>query len=181
MIGMLVFLILAILTLFVHILGGRSLIGTFLFLAIFAMAAKIGGFVGSILLGFAGAPGALLGMNSTVYQTSRWIGLLLSSIGQGIFALVFVALTVGYVRHAISQPNTCPWILWIAGFLVAMSPIKSAAEQSRIEEITNPEMVRGNILHTALGFPCIVAPVAYFIFAFIPKAMSPFSWLPFVN
>ena len=85
------------------------------------------------------------------------------------------------MRHAISQPNTCRWILWIAGFLVAISPVKSAAEQSRIEELQNPEMVRDNVLHMALGFTCIVAPVAYLIFAIFPKVMRHFSWLPFVD
>jgi hypothetical protein len=116
MIGILIFLGLAIFTLFVHILGGSSQIGTFLFLAIFAIAAKISGFVGSILMGFAGAPGALLTRcdmppYTKAYQTRRWTGLLLSAIGQCIFILLFVALTVGYVRHVISQPNTCHWIL----------------------------------------------------------------------
>jgi hypothetical protein len=184
MIGMLIFLVLAIITVFVHIFGDSSQIGTFLFLAILAIAAKIGGFVGSILIGFAGAPGALLARGdeySKAYRSRRWAGLLLSAIGQCFVALIFVALTIVYVRHAISQPNTCPWILWIAGFLVAISPVKSSAEQSRIEEITNPTMVRDNVLHMALGFPCIVAPVAYLIFAFFPKTMRFFSWLPFVD
>lgn len=186
MIVILIFLVLAILTLFIHILGNNSQIGTFLFLVIFAIAAKIGGFFGSILMGFAGAPGALIARcnmpaYSKAYQTRKRIGLLLSAIGQCFFILLFVVLTVGYVRHSISQPNTCLWILWIAGFLVAISPVKSAAEQSRIEELQNPEMVRDNVLHTALGFPCFVAPVAYLIFAFFPKVMSPFSWLPFVD
>lgn len=186
MIGILIFLVLALFTLFIHIFGDNSQIGTFLFLVIFAIAAKISGFIGSILMGFAGAPGALLARcdmppYSKAYQTRKWIGLLLSAIGQCIFILLFVALTVSYVRHAISQPNTCLWILWIAGFLVAISPVKSAAEQSRIEELHNPEMVRDNVLHMALGFSCIVAPVAYFIFAFFPKVMRHFSWLPFVG
>jgi len=189
MIGILIFLILAILTLFIHIFGEISQVETFLFLAIFAIAAKISGFVGSILMGFAGAPGALLTWKTRcdmppytrAYQARRWTGLLFSAIGQCIFIILFVALTVGYVRQVISKHNTCPWILWIAGFLVAISPVKSAAEQSRWEELINPEMVRDNVLHMALGFPCIVVPVAYLIFAFFPKAMSPFSWLPFVN
>jgi len=187
MIRILLFLVLAILTVFFHILGGSSQAGTLLFLAIFFIASMVTGFVGSILMGFAGAPGALLTRcdmppYTKAYQTRRWAGLLLSAIGQCSVALLFVALTIGYVRHAIFQPNTCPWILWIAGFWVAISPVKSAAEQSRIEELSDPRMVRDNVLHMALGFPCIVAPVAYFIFAFFPGVMSRiFSWLPFVD
>ncbi len=186
MIGIFIFLVLAVFTLFVHIFSGSSQIGTFLFLVIFAIAAKIGGFLGSILMGFAGAPGALLARCDNppwtkVYKTRRWTGLLLSAIGQCIFIFLFVALAVGYIRHAISQPKTCPWILWIAGFLVALSPVSSAAKQSKIEELHNPEMVRDNVLHIALGLPCFVAPVAYLIFAFFPKSLSLFSWLPFVN
>jgi len=186
MIVILIFFVLAIITLFIHILGSNSQIGTFLFLVIFAIAAKIAGFLGSILMGFAGAPGALLAKcdmpsYSKAYQTRKRIGLLLSGIGQCIFILLFVVITVVYVRLAISQPNTCNWILWIAGFLVAISPVKSAAEQSRIEELQNSEMVNDNVLHMALGFPCIVAPGAYLIFAFFPKVMRHFSWLPFVD
>jgi len=186
MIGILIFLILAIITLFVHILGSNSQIGTFLFLLKFAIAIMIGGFLGSILMRFAGEPGALLARcnmptYSKAYQARKWIGLLLSAIGQCIFIFLFIILTVGYVRHAISQPNTCRWILWIAGFLVAISPVKSAAAQSLIEELQNPEMVRDNVIHMALGFPCIVAPVAYLIFAFFPKVMRHCSQLPFVD
>ena len=80
MIVILIFLVLAIFTLFIHIFGSNSQIGTFLFLVIFAIAAKIGGFLGSILMGFAGAPGALLAScdmppYSKAYQTRKWLGL----------------------------------------------------------------------------------------------------------
>jgi len=183
MIGLLIFLFLTLLTLCIHIFGDDSQIGTFLFLLIFAVAAKIAGFLGSILLGFAGAPGALVaGCNmppySKAYQTRKIIGLLLSGIGQCMFVLLFIIMTVAYVRDAISQPNTCGWILWIAAFLVAVSPVASAARQSKMEELNSPEMVRHNVLHMALGFACIVAPVAYLILALFPKLMSHFSWLP---
>lgn len=161
MIRTLVMLVLVISTLFVHIFGGSSQIGTLFFLVIFAVSAKFSGFIGSILIGFAGAPGTLIAMChnhsapwSRTYRSRRLSGFLLCAMGQGIFVIIFAALTIGFVKYTVSQPNTCSWILWIAGFLVATSPTYSALQQSVWEEKNNPEMVRGNILHLALPLSC---------------------------
>lgn len=172
------FLVLAIITLFLHIFGKSSQTGTFFYLAIFFIADWLVGLIGSILIGLGGAPGALFAgdVNSETYKNRRWAGLFLSFIGQSIVAIIFVALTVVFVKFVIFKPNTSSWILWIAGFIVAISPVKSAAQQSKMEEKFNPEMVRGNVLHMALGFTCIVAPIAYIIFAFFPKTMWFLSW-----
>lgn len=180
---MVIMLGLILCTVCVNIFGGSSQVGTYLSLLVFACAAWIVGPIGSLLMGFAGAPGALLGTCdmrpwTTTYQTRRWIGLFLSGIGQSAIAVLFVVLSVSCVRHAISLPNTSPWILWIGGFALAMSPVKSACRQSRHEELINPEMVQGNILHMALGLPCIVTPVAFVALAVSPRAMSLFAWLP---
>ena len=67
---------------------------------------------------------------------------------------------------------------WVLNTFTVISPVASAARQSKMEELNSPEMVRHNVLHMALGFACIVAPVAYLILALFPKLMRHFSWLP---
>lgn len=188
MIRILVFLVLAIFTLFVHIFGSNSQIGTFSFLVIFAIATFLSGFVGSILLGFTDSLGALLAKCDMppyrrTYQTRLWRGVLLSAMIQSIFIIFFIALTVSFVKYAISQPNTCPWILWIAGFIIAISPGTYAAGVSKLDKLM--DMTQRNWNGGLQGFFCIIcifiAPVLYLIFACSPKAMSYFSWLPFVD
>ena len=184
----LIFLVLAILTLLVHIFGSNSQIGTFRCLVMFAIATFVSGFLGSILLGISDSLGALIAKcdippYKRAYQTRLWRGVLLSAMIQSIFIIFFVALIVSFVKYAISQPNTCPWILWIAGLVIAMSPGIYAAGLSKLDKLM--DMTQRNWNGGLQGFFCMicifVAPVLYLIFACSPKAMSYFSLLSFVE
>jgi len=159
--------------------------GSLFYVVIFIILMMIGGSLGSILIGFGGAPGAFLAMgdrDSSAYRVRWWLGLFISAIGQAIVSLALVAVVVSLVRYAVSQPNTWAWVLWVVGFFVAISPGASAASQSRMEQRENPEMIRNHVLHLALGLTCIIDPVGYIVFAIFPNVMSRlFSWLPYVS
>ena len=189
-IDILIFLILATFTLFVHIFGSKSQTGTFKFLVIFAVVTWLSGEYGSKLLGLADSWGASLARcdsppYSKIYRNRLWKGVLFSVLVQSIFTIIFVASTVVYVKHAISRPNTNSWILWIAGFIIAMSPGTYAAGLSKLDKLMNMAMIQRNWNGGLQGFFCIICifitPFLYLIFACSPKAMSYFSWLPFVD
>ena len=191
----LIFLVLAILTLLVHIFGSNSQIGTFRFLVMFSITTIFSGFVGSIALGLADSLGALFAKSDTptyrkITQIRLWGGVLLSATMQSIFIIFFIALIVSFVKYAISQPNTCSWILWIAGFVIAISPAAYAAGRYKLEKLM--DMIKrdctggllGDWTGGLLGFLCIIcifiSPVLYLLFVCSPKVTSYFSLLSFV-
>lgn len=146
---------------------------------LFALCLAVGGFVAAALymlvLGFAGAPGALAGaaMQARSGRTPLW-ALFLTVAGQTYVSLAFAAAVIGTTRHHIGQATGLgKWLAWAVAFLVATSPAALAAKEGA-------RTAPGNrtLQHHAATLTTPLTAVGFFVFVAAPAALILWAWVP---
>jgi len=130
----------------------------------------------TFVIGFAGAPGALL--SSAAVKRSRdgitpvW-GLFLTLAGQLYASLVFVTLVIHFVEARLSSAiGMGKWVAWSVAFFVAVAPSAIALKDAVRAE-------RRNVQHSATTLTAPLTAIGFFLFKLFPVIMNAgWGWVP---
>ena len=125
------------------------------------------------VMGFAGAPGAMLFAAGQKARSAllRVCGLILAALGQSYVVGAYAVFVVGLLRwFSTGRPDVPTWPLWIAAFFHS-GAVPFYGMKERPEEPTAQ--------HLTLGIVELAATVVFFIVAFAPGALkSIYGWVP---
>ncbi len=129
-----------------------------------------------VVMGFAGAPGAILFAAGQKAQNVllRMCGLILAALGQSYVVGAYAVFVVGLLRwFSTGRPDVPTWPLWIAAFFhsgaVPTYGMKEKPEEPAAQHLT-------------LGIVALAATVVFFVAAFAPVALqSIYGWVPFFD
>lgn len=129
-----------------------------------------------LVMGFAGAPGAMLFAAGQRTQSAflRVCGLVVAALGQSYVVGAYAVFVVGLLRWFSSgRPDLPTWPLWVAAFFHA-GAVPTYAMKERPEEPAAQ--------HRTLGIVALVGTVVFFVAAFGPWALkSVYGWVPFFD
>jgi hypothetical protein len=105
--------------------------------------------------------------------TASVFGLLLTVLGQTYVSLVFVAFVVLSTRSLLGDSSGLGrWLVWAAALWVAGAPTWMALKEAARTEVRT-------VQHAALTFTAPLSTLGFFLFAFVPKAVSwGWGWVP---
>jgi hypothetical protein len=136
----------------------------------------------TFLVGFGGAPGAMLAHKLS--PDENWhdgsgnlsiAGLALCVIGQSYVALAFCAVAVGFTTDLLAKrPDLIRWIVWTLVFFISTLPTSFAAKDAA----NKPEKKTQDVATT---FTFAIAAIGFWAFFFFPSLMGPWRWIPFVG
>ena len=126
-----------------------------------------------VVMGFAGAPGAMLFAAGQKAQNAllRMCGLILSALGQSYVVGAYAVFVVGLVRwFSTGRPDVPTWPLWIAAFFHS-GAVPTYGMKERPEEPTAQ--------HRTLGIVALAATVVFYSAVFTPGTLkSIYGWVP---
>lgn len=132
----------------------------------FFVFAKIASFLVPILIGFAGAPGALIAGYSEK-PLRRFLGFALCLLGQLYFTCWCASLGSGATGLFARQLGWWGLLLWPAGFLAAETPFYAISRDSLRSGETDP-LVEVSVQHISVRLCTLAFPVLFIIFAVWP-------------
>lgn len=138
-------------------------------------------FVSVFILNIAGMVGGLIAVLAKGNNNFlKFLGLLLSALGQMYVYLAYVAFIVNWVRLSIVNANVS-WVAWVVAFIAVMGPIWKTLIAAKVEHEEN-ELHTDNIPLIALYYTTAAAFIGFFILAFIPNLIGfLWGWLPYVE
>ena len=139
--------------------------------------------VWSLLIGFGGAPGAVLSYKLRPDKNRHdgprnlsVVGLAACVVGQSYVALALCALVVGFTTNLLQKrTDLIGWIIWTIAFWVACAPAFYNAKEAS----TKNEEKTQDIAST---FTLILSPIGFLLFVFAPSIMKVgWGWMPYVD
>ena len=127
-----------------------------------------------LIMGFAGAPGALLFEIGKKMQNSFLCvsGFILAAFGQAYVVGAYAAFMVALLyRFSAAMPDVPTWPLWIVAF-VHSGAAPTYAMKERAE--------RPTAQHYTLGIVATAAMLIFFTAVFAPESLiAPYRWVPY--
>jgi hypothetical protein len=126
-----------------------------------------------VVMGFAGAPGAMLFAAGKKAKSAllEVFGLILAALGQSYVVGAYAVFVVGLLRwFSTGRPDVPTWPLWIAAFIHSgAAPAYGMKERSE----------QPTAQHRTLGIVSLAATVVFFIAAFAPGVLKLiYGWVP---
>jgi len=129
-----------------------------------------------VIMGFAGAPGAILFAAGQKAQNAllRMFGLILAALGQSYVVGAYVVFMAGLLRwFSTSSPDVPTWPLWAAVFFHSVAVPTYGTREMPSEPTAQ---------HHTLGIVALVAIVIFIITALSPGVLKPiYGWVPLFN